>query len=162
MLLTDTVGFVRRLPHGLVEAFKATLEEALVSDFLIHVLDVSSPDVEEHLKTTNSVLEELGAQDKHVIKVFNKVDLLDDKITLRTLQAKHPNACFVSVHTGKNIDLLEAAMQGALDKNNEAIELIIPHDRYDLVSQLHREGAVRAESPEDDGIHLRCGPDQSP
>jgi GTP-binding protein HflX len=98
LLLTDTVGFIRRLPHGLVEAFKATLEEVLVADFLIHVVDITSPHFEKHRETTLSVLAELGAGDRPVVNVFNKVDLAD-AIEIRTARRAVPDALFVSART---------------------------------------------------------------
>jgi GTP-binding protein HflX len=105
LLLTDTVGFIRRLPHGLVEAFKATLEEVLVADFLIHVVDITSPHFEKHRATTLSVMAELGAGDKPVVNVFNKVDLAD-AVELRAARQAVPDALFVSARTGKGIDTL--------------------------------------------------------
>src|SRR4029078_658587 len=85
LLLTDTVGFVRNLPHRLVEAFKATLEEAVLADFLIHVLDASSPEAVQFHKTTLEVLAELGAEDKRVVTVLNKVDRIEDPAILASL-----------------------------------------------------------------------------
>ena len=90
LVVTDTVGFVRNLLHRLVDAFKATLEEAIVSNFLIHVLDVNSPDVEAHAETTLNVLGELGSKDKKTITVFNKIDALWDESTRRELAVKFP------------------------------------------------------------------------
>src|SRR5580700_11270989 len=102
LLLTDTVGFIRRLPHGLIEAFKATLEEVLVADFLIHVVDITSPHFEKHRATTLSVLAELGAGDRPVLNVFNKVDLADEA-EIRAARQAVPDALFVSARTGKGI-----------------------------------------------------------
>jgi GTP-binding protein HflX len=98
LLLTDTVGFIRRLPHGLVEAFKATLEEVLVADFLIHVVDITSPHFEKHRATTLSVLAELGAGDRPVVNVFNKVDLAD-ALEVRAARQAVPDALLVSART---------------------------------------------------------------
>jgi len=104
LLLTDTVGFVRKLPHLLVEAFKATLEEALTANFLIHVLDASQPDIFELHKTTVDVLKELGADGKETITVLNKVDLLDDPAQEHSLRLHFPDACFISVKEGAGLD----------------------------------------------------------
>src|SRR6185295_15090808 len=104
LLLTDTVGFVRRLPHGLVDAFRATLEEAALSDFLIHLLDASQPEVMEFYNTTRKVLAELGADEKRTIVVFNKIDRVDDPAILAGLSRHFPEAHFISVHTGAGLE----------------------------------------------------------
>lgn len=155
LLLTDTVGFVRRLPHGLIESFKATLEEAIVSDFLIHVIDVSNPSFEDHIVTTRQVLEELGADSKKIITVYNKMDLVGDEIELRLLEAGHPEGIFISTRTGQGMDKLEAAMDEMLQDRVTPMELLIPHNRYDLINRLHRAGAVSEELPQDEGVYIR-------
>ena len=154
LLITDTVGFIRRLPHRLVEAFKATLEEVVVADFIIHVLDVSNPNVEHHFATTMEVLGELGAAEKPTIVAFNKVDAADPQ-ALTLLRARHRDALFISVHTGENLDrLLARCMELAVDDSIPA-DLLIPHDRYDVVAKLHASGGVREQEPRDEGTLLR-------
>lgn len=155
LLLTDTVGFVRRLPHGLVEAFKATLEEAVVSDFLIHVIDVSNPHYERHMQTTRRVLGELGADKKKILTVYNKIDLIKDPMELRLIEAADPKATLISTHTGDGIERLKERMDEMLQDRVMVMELLIPHDRYDLVSKLHRAGAVAIEKPQDDGVYIQ-------
>src|SRR4029434_2161402 len=103
LLLTDTVGFVRRLPHRLVEAFNATLEESVLADFLIHVLDASQPAVLEFYQTTVRVLAELGSHDKPTLVVFNKIDKVADPAVLAHLRRHFPDGLFISVHTGEGI-----------------------------------------------------------
>ncbi|MBI3884595.1 MAG: GTPase HflX [Opitutae bacterium] len=153
LLVTDTVGFIRRLPHRLIEAFKATLEEVVVSDFLIHVLDVTNPSVDQHQATTLAVLAELGAGKKPTITVYNKIDAVD-ATTLAAMRAQHPDALFLSVHTGAGMDaLLRRCSELAVD-DYESAELLIPHNRYDLVSKLHTIGHVRAQDTHDDGVLL--------
>ncbi len=153
LLLTDTVGFIRRLPHRLIEAFKATLEEVTVSDFLIHVLDATNPNVEHHFATTLDVMRELGADQKPVITVFNKIDAADE-FTLARLRAQHPEALFISVHTGAGLDrLLRRCEELALD-DQVAAELLIPHSRYDLIARLRTVGRVHTQVTHDDGVHL--------
>lgn len=153
MLVTDTVGFIRRLPHRLVEAFKATLEEVVVSDFLIHVLDVTNPNVEQHHATTLAVLDELGAADKATITVFNKMDAADAKLLAR-MRAQHPGALFISAHTGMGIDsLLRRCEELAVDEH-QAVELLIPHNRYDVISRLHAAGRVKKQESLDEGVRL--------
>ena len=153
LLVTDTVGFIRRLPHRLVEAFKATLEEVVVSNFLIHVLDVTNPNVEQHHATTLEVLGELGAADKLTITVFNKTDAADAK-TLALMRTRHPKALFISVHTGDGIDKLLARCEELAVDDSIAAELLIPHDRYDVVAKLHAVGQVRSQESLDDGVSM--------
>lgn len=154
LLLTDTVGFVRKLPHNLVEAFKATLEEAVVADFLIHVLDASSPEVEKHSKTTLRVLKELGADEKRILTVFNKVDACDDPFALNRLQAQYPDAEFVSVLNDVGIRQLVIRMDDMLETDATYGEYLFPFDRYDLISQLHEAGSVKEEETREDGIYI--------
>lgn len=151
LVITDTVGFVRNLPHRLVDAFKATLEEALVSNFLIHVLDVNSPEVEAHAKTTLDVIEELGAGDKEIITVFNKIDSLWTEETRDTLAIQYPDAIFISAHTGEGIPLLLDRIESIVEGEFTQLRLLIPHDRYDLVARIHREGGVRKTEVLDEG-----------
>ncbi len=152
LLLTDTVGFIRRLPHTLVEAFKATLEEVIVADFLLHVIDVTDPDLEEHAKTTRAVLAEIGVgDDKPVITVFNKVDLRGDPERLRSLHMAHPEAVDVSALTGVGIDGLQQRIVELLHEGNRPVELLIPHDRYDLLARLHTAGGVHRSETRDEG-----------
>ncbi len=155
LVLTDTVGFVRNLPHKLVDAFKATLEEAVVADFLLQVIDLSSCEVEEQRETTSKVLEELGAADKSRYLVFNKVDLVEPS-QVRALRTRWPDAFFVSALTGEGLDDLLAECDLFLDRTTTECEYLIPHDRYDLVARLRREGALREEDPRDDGVYLRA------
>ena len=153
LLLTDTVGFIRRLPHRLVEAFKATLEEVVVADFLIHLLDAANPNVDEHHATTLAVLAELGAVDRPVITVFNKIDAADPK-QLTRLHAQHPEALFISVHSGAGLDQLLQRCEELATDDTESAELLIPHSRYDLVAKLHHVGHVKHQEPTDDGVRL--------
>ncbi len=154
ILVTDTVGFIRRLPHGLVEAFKATLEEVIVADFLIHVLDVTSPTVAEHHKTTLAVLTELGAADKPTLTVFNKVDAATPA---QIAHARHlaPDAIFLSAHTGQNLEELHARCSEQIADAFNSHELLIPHARYDIVAKLHAHGHVQHEEQRDDGVYLQ-------
>jgi GTPase len=142
LLLTDTVGFVRNLPHRLIEAFKATLEEALLADFLVHVLDASHPRVYDFYKTTMEVLGELGADCKKMITVLNKVDRVTDESTLHALRLHFPDAVFLSVRSGFGIDDLLHRMAEMLADRIEKVELAIPVDRTDLLSLLHRTSHV--------------------
>jgi len=160
LVLTDTVGFVRNLPHRLVDAFKATLEEALVSDFLLQVIDLSSCEVEEQMETTSRVLAELGADEKHKYLVFNKLDLADPAL-VKALRIRWPDAFFVSAVTGQGLDDLLAECDLYLARHLDEREYLIPHDRYDLVARLRRGGAIMEEDPRDDGVFLRVSVPES-
>ena len=154
LVITDTVGFVRNLPHRLVDAFKATLEEAVVSNFLVHVLDINSPEIEAHAETTLSVLRGLGADEKNIITVFNKVDDLWDEDTRLSLSFRYTDAYFVSAHSGEGISALLERMEAIVESDFSQLRLLIPHDRYDLVARLHREGGVRKEEARDNGTYI--------
>jgi len=162
LLLTDTVGFIRRLPHGLVEAFKATLEEVVVADFLIHVLDVTSPHWEKHRATTLGVLAELGAADRPVITVFNKVDLAD-RAELSGARRLAPEAIPVSALTGAGLDALVGRCLEFCAREQGATDLLIPHDRYDAIARLHALGQIHSQEHREDGvlIHARFPPAQA-
>ncbi len=153
LLVTDTVGFIRRLPHRLVEAFKATLEEVTVADFIVHLLDAANPNVEHHLATTMEVLGELGAAEKPMIKVFNKVDAADTK-TLAFLRARHPEALFISVHTGEGLGRLLTRCEELAIDDTVAAELLVPHTRYDVIGKLHSAGQVRQQETRDEGVFI--------
>ncbi|WP_043585216.1 GTPase HflX [Geminisphaera colitermitum] len=153
LLVTDTVGFIRRLPHGLVEAFKATLEEAIVADFLIHVLDVTAPNVAAHHATTLSVLKELGADEKRILTVFNKTDAADEPHLARARQLDR-NGIFVSARTG---DGLPALVDHCLELIADAFgstKLFIPHSRHDVIARLHAIGHIQFEDTRDDGVYI--------
>jgi GTP-binding protein HflX len=156
LVLTDTVGFVRNLPHRLVDAFKATLEEAVLANLLLHVIDVTSPEVEAHLDTTASVLNELGAGDKIRLIVFNKVDSLWDPEVQSDLALQYPEAFFVSAHSGDGIGELLQKVERILNDSRERLSFMIPHQRYDIVAKLHREGAIYCERVCDEGIYLEA------
>ena len=151
LLLTDTVGFIRRLPHGLVEAFKATLEEVLVADFLIHVVDITSPHFEKHRATTLSVLAELGAGERPIVNVFNKVDLADAG-ERRAARQSVPDALFVSARTGEGIAALKERCRELIADGHGAVQLLIPLDRYDIVARLHEFGHVQEQEHREDGV----------
>ncbi len=154
LLLTDTVGFVRNLPHRLIEAFKATLEEAVLADFLIHVLDASHPRVFDFYQTTMGVLGELGADEKRMITVLNKVDLVKDESTLHTLRLHFPDGVFASVRTGEGLQELLHRMADLLADRVSKVELALPLDRTDLLSLLHRTSLVIDVGYEDSHVNV--------
>ena len=142
LLLTDTVGFVRKLPHQLVESFNATLEEAVLSDFLIHVLDASQSRVMEFFNTTMRVLEELGTDTKQMLMVFNKIDKVSDPAVLAGLRRHFPDAVFVSVHTGQGLEELVDRISDFVSNGSVTVEMRIPAARSDLLARIHRDGTV--------------------
>ncbi|WP_028972779.1 GTPase HflX [Spirochaeta cellobiosiphila] len=143
LLVTDTVGFIRKLPHSLVEAFKSTLEETVMADFLVHVLDGSNPEVLDHYKATMAVLGELGVNDKPTITVFNKLDKFqDDLIHKQMLQNEFPDALFISLHERLGLEELVKALEQKLSHTFQTEEYLFPHTRHDLVSLLHREAQI--------------------
>ena len=149
ILLTDTVGFIKKLPHGLVESFKATLEEVVQADLLLHVVDVSHPQVDEQIAAVNSVLSELGAGNKATMMVFNKVDQLNggnpESIgagTLTRLSELYPNSVAISARTGTGIEALLAEIGSQIRPEREFVELKIPHEEAALIARLHKVGQV--------------------
>lgn len=147
LLVTDTVGFVRNLPHNLVQSFRATLEESVIADFLIQVLDASSKHVMEMYKTTTQVLKELGAGDKKVLVVLNKIDLVEPD-RLREIQRDFPDAESISIRTGEGMDKLMHRLHHMMIDRVVRMELSIPLSRMDLVALAHQEGKVLSEDYE--------------
>jgi GTP-binding protein HflX len=156
--LTDTVGFVRNLPHQLVEAFRSTLEEVGESDVIVHVVDGSHPDPAAQLATVRDVIGDVGARDTFEIVAFNKADLVDDDARL-VLRGLEPDAVFVSSRTGEGIDELRARVEAALPLPAVEVRAVIPYDRGDLVSAVHESGHLVSQSHEEDGtaIHAHVG-----
>jgi GTP-binding protein HflX len=142
ILLTDTVGFIRKLPHGLVEAFKATLEEVVQADLLLHVVDVSHPLADEQIAAVNTVLHEIGAGDKPVMMVLNKVDRLESAAALGRLQERYPHAVAISATTGQGVEELLSEISSQIRPERELLELRIPHEAAAVIARLHKVGQV--------------------
>jgi GTP-binding protein HflX len=142
MLLTDTVGFVRNLPHRLVEAFKSTLEESLLADFLVHVVDASDPQAGQFHDTTLEVLKELGAEEKPVLTVLNKIDRVEDDGMKASLRSRFPEALFVSAVTGDGLEALVREFTEQLADRIRRRRFRIPQSRGGLLAQLHAEAKV--------------------
>ncbi len=142
LLLTDTVGFVRKLPHDLVEAFQSTLEEAVLADFLILVLDVSSPEIDEHWDTTLSVLKELGADTGRVLVVFNKIDRPHDELARIRARSLFANGIFMSAATGEGVEELVRALNVIANEFSGVIKVALPPARYDLVALAHEKTRI--------------------
>jgi len=146
VLLTDTVGFIKKLPHGLVEAFKATLEEVVQADLLLHVVDISHPQAEEQIQAVNSVLAEIGASNKSTLMVFNKMDRLNGNGALNRLQEKFPHAVGISAMTGEGISNLLAEIGTQLRPKREFLEVRVPHGESAVIARLHAVGEVVSRS----------------
>jgi GTP-binding protein HflX len=152
--LTDTVGFVRHLPHQLVEAFRSTLEEVGNSDLLVHVVDGSHADPEEQVRAVREVLSEVGADRLPELLVINKVDVAEQETLLR-LKHTWPDAVFVSAHTGEGLEELRSIIEERLPRPAVEMEACVPYDRGDLVARVHRIGEVLASSHLPAGTQLR-------
>ncbi len=142
VLLTDTVGFIRKLPHGLVEAFKATLEEVVQADLLIHVVDLSHPQMEEQILAVNGVLEEMGAQGKPTLMVFNKTDRFEHEHLLNQCLDRFPNAVGISAKTGDGVPALLAELGMLLRPIRAFLDLSVPHEAAAVIARLHEVGQV--------------------
>jgi GTP-binding protein HflX len=156
-LLTDTVGFIRKLPHQLVEAFAATLEEALEADLILHVVDASQPEDEmaEMLSAVDDVLAEIGANDRPRLLALNKVDLLseDDR---RALSFRYPRAVQVSAATGDGIEPLAEALEGRFLSSLRPMELLVPYREGGSLSELHDLAGEMEREDTPEGVHVRA------
>jgi GTP-binding protein HflX len=143
VLLTDTVGFIRKLPHGLVEAFKATLEEVVQADLLLHVVDVSHPQAGEQIASVDAVLKEIHADGKPTLMVFNKTDRLNgSREALNRFLELHPDGVAISAETGEGLPALLSELGAQLRPAREFLELSIPHDQSGAIARLHEVGQV--------------------
>ena len=142
VLISDTVGFIRKLPHNLVEAFKATLEEVIQADLLLHVVDLSHPGAEEQILAVNQVLEELDAADKQTMMVFNKVDRLSEREVAARFRERFPNSVFISAKSGEGLDTLMAEIGAQLRPVREFLELAVPYADSAVMARLHEVGQV--------------------
>ncbi len=137
ILLSDTVGFIRKLPHQLVASFKSTLEETTEADILLHVVDISHPAFEEQIAVVNETLAEIGAAGKPTITVFNKIDRIQDRTVLQFLGESHPNAVFISAWRGINMNSLKQKIMDLLQDTVAEYEVVLAQDQYALLSYIH-------------------------
>ncbi|MBW3580683.1 MAG: GTPase HflX [Actinobacteria bacterium] len=154
VIVSDTVGFVRKLPHQLVEAFRSTLEVVAESDLLVHVVDAAAPDPEEQMRAVRSVLDQIGAGEVPELVVFNKLDVAPDEA--KRLVADHAGSLAISAATGEGIASMLAAASDRLRALESVIELVVPYERGDVVAALHREGEVLVEAHEDGATRVRA------
>ena len=142
VLLSDTVGFIRKLPHDLVDAFKATLEEVVEADLLLHVVDISSPHAEEQIDAVNQVLGELGVADKPMLMVFNKIDRVTAPGLAKRYTTEYENSIVVSAKTREGFDAFMAELGKQLRPVRQMVELSIPHSKSNVIARLHEVGQV--------------------
>jgi GTP-binding protein HflX len=154
VLLTDTVGFITKLPTQLVEAFKSTLEVVVDADLLVHVIDAAAPDPEENIFAVDRVLDEIGAGEVPQLLVANKVDASPDGA--KRLLVDHPGSVAISARTGEAVDDLLRTIGDRLRGLSTITELVVPFDRGDVLASLHREGEVLVETATDDGMRVRA------
>jgi len=154
ILMTDTVGFIRKLPHHLVASFKSTLEEITEADILLHVVDISSPYFEDQIIVVQETLEDLGAGETPILTVFNKIDTLQDRSILPSLTEKYPNCVFISAVRGINILGLKQAVAQMLNKEFLVEEIELPNSKQKVIAQLHDVGDVLERTYEEDKVRM--------
>ncbi len=154
VLLTDTVGFVRRLPHGLVESFKSTLEVASTADFLVHVVDCAAPDPEGQIAAVREVLAEIDALKVPELLVFNKADIAPE--VADDLVHRHQGSVSASALTGEGLDHFLQVLGDRLRSIATVVELLVPYERGDVLAAIHREGEVVSTHHEDGGVRVRA------
>ncbi|MBI4553010.1 MAG: GTPase HflX [Candidatus Latescibacteria bacterium] len=153
-LLSDTVGFIRKLPHHLVASFRSTLTEVFSADLLLHVVDVSHPRFEEQLSTVNTVLEELGVIETPVMLVFNKIDRLSEAGLLKRLQQEHPDSIALSALSAADIERVRRTVAAVIDRTRTEMELYIPHQDARVLWEVYKAGEVLARQDEPDGVRV--------
>ncbi len=155
--MSDTVGFVRHLPHQLVEAFRSTLEEVAESDLILHVVDGSHPDPEGQLGAVREVLAEIGAADVPELVVINKADVADPMVLAR-LRQREPHSVVVSAHTGEGVEEAIAAVEAELPRPDVEFHALLPYERGDLINRLHQQGEIESMEHTADGtlVHGRA------
>ena len=156
ILLSDTVGFIKKLPHHLVAAFKATLEEVLEADLLLHVIDVSHPEAEAQIAAVNVVLEELDATDIPMLMVFNKIDRLKSDEELHLLQCQYPDALSISAQRGDGVPALADALAHRFVERGTDLSLCIPYTEGKVLDLLHKHGTVLDTEYTAEAVHVKA------
>jgi GTP-binding protein HflX len=155
VLLSDTVGFVRRLPHQLVDAFRSTLEEVADADLLLHLVDASGPDVDGRIAAVNTVLREINAGEVPVLLAWNKADLVGTDV-LDDHMRTHRDSVAVSAATGAGVPELLQEIGDRLRASARIVECLVPYDRADVLAALHRAGEVLVEVHDEHGTRVRA------
>jgi GTPase len=154
ILMTDTVGFIRKLPHHLVASFKSTLEEIVEADILLHVIDTSHPTAEEQIQVVIETLSELGAAQKPIIHVFNKVDMLEDRSVIHDLQEKYTPSVFISAQRGINLTGLKEALLAMMSSTGTDMVVTLPASEYKALSKLHELAEISGKTYEEDVVKV--------
>ncbi len=160
MMLTDTVGFIRRLPHHLVASFRATLEEVTEARMLLHVVDVSQPNVQGQIDAVEEVLKELGAIDKPMLMAFNKIDALEDKLELPILRQKYPDYVEISALSGEGLDTLKDKLLAIASENEVEIDVDVPNKEGKIVNYIYTHGEVMEREFKGNMVHIRVKMDR--
>jgi len=155
VLISDTVGFIKNLPHDLIESFKSTLSEVVESDILLHVIDISNPNFEEQISVVKDTLEDIGAKNNKVIDVYNKVDRLENKEIIKSLKQKHPDAIFVSAAKGLNIVSLVNKVKSILSENTEEKIIKLKTGDYKGLAEIYRTYEVQEVKYLKTGIKIK-------
>jgi GTP-binding protein HflX len=159
VLLADTVGFIRKLPHHLIEAFRSTLEEACYSDFIIHVVDASDPKAFDHMHVTYETLRRIGVKDKPVITVFNKQDLISEKEIIRDFNSDV--SVEISAKTGQGFDRLKEELLKLLLEKKVYIEKTIDFSKAGILQQIRKSGTLLEEEYVPEGIRIKAYVDKA-
>ena len=154
ILLTDTVGFIRKLPHHLVEAFKSTLEEAKYCDIILHVVDSSNPQMDVQMYVVYDTLKQLGVEDKEFITLFNKIDQVEGDPVLRDMQADHQLK--ISAKTGEGLDQLTELLESILRSRKVYLEQVYPYSQAGKIQRIRKYGELLSEDYREDGIAVRA------
>lgn len=154
LLLTDTVGFIRKLPHHLVDAFKSTLEEAKYADYIIHVVDVSNPQMDRQMEIVYETLDKLGVSGKPILTVFNKVDKVPDELDYHDLRADY--TVHTSVKNGKGLDKVREILATMMRGNKEYIERLVPYTEAGSIAKIRENGELISEEYREDGIFIKA------
>jgi GTP-binding protein HflX len=156
ILLTDTVGFIRKIPHTLVAAFRSTLEAALHDDVLLHLIDVSNPLAEEHASVTSNLLQELDVEGASIITVLNKADICADKSRIERLKMLYPKTVVISATERQGFESLVGMMMQELSSLRKTVKLKIPQSEYALVADIRRSGHILYEEYEENDVLIRA------
>lgn len=155
VLMSDTVGFIRNLPHHLVASFLSTLEETKQADLLLHIVDASHPNAQDQIESVKEVLEEIDADEIKSLLVFNKQDKIDDRFDYSVLKSNYPDAIEISAKTGEGLDVLEEQIEQLIDERRIELDLQIPQSEGKLISQITHRGKILEQEPNEQYIRIR-------
>ena len=156
MLLTDTVGFIRKLPHHLVDAFRSTLEEAVYADLILHVVDAGNPRMDRQMEVVYDTLVQLGAGDKPVYTLFNKMDTVDNGNDNHLTDPHADRVYMISARTGDGIEELLEGLSDYLSRGQKFLEIVIPYSNAGCIPRIHADGQMICEEYRPDGIYVRA------